>query len=206
MPELIEKDVMCPFCATEASHFGFTEYWKCPACGTCSHVEALPETVRLVGYEGKAVKHKVEAIDPRTKEPKGELTFRIPPGFEPSHEQWLNYDNSCRCIREICSSCIKKSSCGLLKAVRHAMGENYPIFPADWLIIRQSIHTYFELRDHNTYVICYMYDDGQTDLFEKQFPKAHYLPQASKKRYVWDLSHPDNRWAGEVHTLKNVGL
>lgn len=198
---VIDRNIICPYCAHEYRYLGFTGYSKCSECGIHYHIDSDPVCIKLFKYRGEITPHKVETISSRTKKPSGVIEFSIPPGFKEDCYQWLGYDNTCRLLREVCPSCTHHPECSLSKSARRAMGENYPIFPAEWLIVSQDFN--IEFSDRSTYILCHRYDDGQQELFPDLFQKANYLPQAEKSYYVMAFDGlGDVEW--DTHTLENI--
>lgn len=175
---IIEKDVVCPYCDEEFSYVGFTEFTLCPVCNIHFNIYEEPYfDPYSLEYEKKPHKHVVEG----SKKGVGKvaLSYLVPGGFEVSYNQSLSYENSCRCLREICPSCMYNPECSLKKSALLAMGGNYPIFPAEWLIVSSTPSIAPSVLPHN-YIICHRYNDGQIELMPGMFPKVNYLPQAEK--------------------------
>ncbi len=66
----------------------------------------------------------------------------IPEGWKPAWDQWQNREQTHRFLRSKnygCAGCRRNRPpimpCNLYDGVCQAMGENYPFWPADWLII-----------------------------------------------------------------------
>lgn len=65
--------------------------------------------------------------------------FEIPEHWEAKRQQWLTRRLTVELMKAPefgCEGCKQNDTCEIKKAACMAMGENYPIFPADWLVLQ----------------------------------------------------------------------
>jgi hypothetical protein len=64
--------------------------------------------------------------------------FKIPKGWKPADNQWQSRDQTGKFLSSKkfgCAGCTKKKECQIRKEILTAMGEDYPFWPAPWLVI-----------------------------------------------------------------------
>ena len=64
--------------------------------------------------------------------------FELPEGFRASRDQWQSMKQTTDLLHSKefgCEGCELNPECEIQKAIRQAIGENYPLWPKDWLVI-----------------------------------------------------------------------
>jgi hypothetical protein len=94
-----------------------------------------------------------------------EEEVKLPEGYEISEFFFgPSYDDGHEILFKNCRYCVKEPNCGITKALRSAMGENYPFWPDVFISIESNIVWPPYKQDETKTNFCTEYEDRQTRL------------------------------------------
>jgi hypothetical protein len=64
--------------------------------------------------------------------------LKLPEKFELAEIPYVRIEDGIEILSNYCSCCLKKDGCGINRNLRHAMGENFPFWPDEFILIRSS--------------------------------------------------------------------